>query len=96
MRLQRHDLHTLTGSYALDALQGEELGEFERHLNHCASCPAEVRGLRETAARLALATAERPPAAMRERVLSLAERTRQLPPLTDERPGRRIATRRPA
>lgn len=93
MRLQRHDLHTLTGSYALDALQGEELGEFERHLNHCPSCPAEVRGLRETAARLALATAEPPPAAMRERVLSLAERTRQLPPLTDERPARRVATR---
>ena len=93
MRLQRHDLHTLTGSYALDALQGEELGEFERHLNHCASCPAEVRGLRETAARLALATAERPPAAMRERVLSLAERTRQMPPITDERPARRVATR---
>ena len=92
MRLQRHDLHTLTGSYALDALQGEELGEFERHLNHCPSCPAEVRGLRETAARLALATAEPPPAAMRERVLSLAERTRQMPPLTDERPTRR-ATR---
>jgi hypothetical protein len=93
VRLQRHDLHTLTGSYALDALQGDELGEFERHLNHCSSCPAEVRGLRETAARLALATAERPPAAMRERVLSLAERTRQMPPLTDERPARRVATR---
>lgn len=89
MRLQRHELHTLTGSYALDAVQGEELAEFERHLSHCPSCPAEVRGLRETAARLALATAERPPAAMRGRVLALAERTRQLPPLTDERPARR-------
>ena len=73
MRLQRHDLHTLTGSYALDALQGEELAEFERHLNHCPSCTSEVRGLRATAARLALATAERPPATMRGRVLTMAE-----------------------
>ena len=93
MRFQRHDLHPLTGSYALDALRGEELAEFERHLNHCPSCRSEVRGLRETAARLALATAERPPAAMRGRVLTVAERTRQLPPLTDEPPARRGASR---
>ena len=94
MRFQRHDLHTLTGSYALDALEVEELGEFERHLNHCPSCLAEVRGLRETAARLALATAERPPAAMRGQVLAMAQQTRQLPPLTDERPARRAVSRR--
>ena len=93
MRLQRHDLHTLTGSYALDALQGEELDEFERHLNHCSSCATEIRGLRATAARLSMAAAERPPAAMRGRVLALAERTRQLPPLTDERPARRGTSR---
>ena len=93
MRLQRHDLHTLTGSYALDALQGAELDEFERHLNHCSSCATEIRGLRETAARLSMAAAERPPAAMRGRVLALAERTRQLPPLTDERPARRGTSR---
>ena len=93
MRLQRHELHTLTGSYALDAVQGEELAEFERHLSRCPSCTAEVRGLRETAARLALATAERPPAAMRGRVLALADRTRQLPPLTNERPARRGTSR---
>ncbi len=90
MRLQRHDLHTLTGSYALDALQGAELDEFERHLKHCSSCATEIRGLRETAARLSMAAAERPPAAMRGRMLALAERTRQLPPLTDERPARRV------
>ncbi len=94
MRFQRHDLHTLTGSYALDALEGEELGEFERHLDRCPSCLSEVRGLRETAARLAMATAERPPAAMREQVLALAERTRQLPPLTGETPARRAVSRR--
>jgi hypothetical protein len=93
VRLQRPDPHTLTGSYALDAVQGEELAEFARHLNHCPSCTSEVRGLRETAARLALATAERPPPTMRGRVLTMAERTRQLPPLTDERPARRGTSR---
>lgn len=87
MRLQHDELHTLTGSYAVDALPPDERGEFERHLAHCASCTAEVRGLRETAARLALTAAERPPAALRARVLAAAERTRQLPPLTDELTG---------
>jgi anti-sigma-K factor RskA len=61
VRLQHDDLHTLTGSYAVDALPAEEMDEFERHLTHCGSCTAEVRGLRETASRLALITAERPP-----------------------------------
>jgi hypothetical protein len=89
VRLHRHELHTLTGSYALDAVPGAESGEFQRHLRRCPSCAAEVRGLRETAARLALAAAKQPPAAMRERVLTAAERTRQLPPVTEERAVRR-------
>jgi anti-sigma-K factor RskA len=88
VRLQHDDLHTLTGSYAVDALPADELDEFERHLTHCGSCTAEVRGLRETASRLALVSAERPPAAMRDRVLTAAERTRQLPPVTENRPAR--------
>src|SRR5712691_62912 len=77
----RDDLHVLTGSYALDALTESEREDFERHLQHCASCQAEVRGLRETAARLAMAKAVRPPARMERRVLAATYRTRQLPPL---------------
>jgi anti-sigma-K factor RskA len=88
VRLQHDDLHTLTGSYAVDALPPDELDEFERHLTHCGSCASEVRGLRETAARLALAVAEQPPAQMRAQVLAAAGRTRQLPPITSERPSR--------
>jgi anti-sigma-K factor RskA len=88
VRLQHDDLHTLTGSYAVDALPPDELDEFERHLTHCGSCASEVRGLRETAARLALAVAEQPPAQMRAQVLAAAERTRQLPPITSQRPSR--------
>ena len=88
MRLQHDDLHTLTGSYAVDALPPDELDEFERHLTHCGSCASEVRGLRETAARLALAVAEPAPARMRAQVLAAAERTRQLPPITSQRASR--------
>src|SRR5207249_1272530 len=56
----RDDLHVLTGSYVLDAVSDTEREEFERHLQHCPTCDAEVRGLRETAARLALACAMTP------------------------------------
>ena len=57
MKLARDEMHVLTGSYALDALVPQETDAFERHLQHCGPCQAEIRGLRETAARLALAQA---------------------------------------
>jgi anti-sigma-K factor RskA len=78
--VQSHELHLLTGAYAVDALTGDELAEFERHLEQCASCAEEVRGLRETAARLALATAIEPPPWMRAQVLEATNQVRQLPP----------------
>ena len=78
----RDDLHVLTGSYVLDAISDGEREDFERHLQACPSCDAEVRGLRETAARLALARAVTPPARMEQRVLTATYQTRQLPPLT--------------
>jgi anti-sigma-K factor RskA len=86
VRLLRHDLHTLTGAYALDAIDGAERDRFEHHLNRCQLCSHEVRGLRETATRLAMAVALLPPPQLRERVLAAAARTRQLPPLTDVGP----------
>jgi anti-sigma factor RsiW len=73
------DLHVLTGSYVLDAISDAERKEFERHLKYCPACEAEVRGLRETAARLALARAVPPPARMEQRVLAATYRTRQVP-----------------
>lgn len=88
MRPQPHDLHLLTGSYALDTLPEDERAEFERHLARCPSCAEEVRGLRETAARLAMAPAVYPPRDMRERVLAAALDTRQLPPAGRGAPGR--------
>jgi hypothetical protein len=81
MALFSHDLHVLTGPYALDALdRGAEAERFARHLRRCQSCMAEVRGLREVATSLAFAASAEPPPALRERVLLLASQTRQVPP----------------
>jgi anti-sigma-K factor RskA len=100
MRPQRPELHLLTGAYAADALSGAELAQFEKHLDGCPSCAEEVRGLRETAARLGIATSIVPPPAMRQQVLQAANRTRQLPPsgrrlLAVGAPRRRARLRRP-
>ncbi|HTT51864.1 MAG TPA: anti-sigma factor [Streptosporangiaceae bacterium] len=91
MKLRRHELHELTGAYALDALPGPELDRFERHLGHCPPCGNEVRGFRETATQLAVAVAADPPATLKWRVLAAVRVTRQLPPEVagGRRPGRR-------
>ena len=91
MRLLRHDLHALTGAYALDALHGgAERERFARHLADCPSCASEVRGFREVATALAFAAALEPPPEMRAQVLAAVARTRQLPPeiKTHARPRR--------
>jgi anti-sigma-K factor RskA len=101
--VQSHDLHLLTGVYAVDALTGDELDEFEKHLEQCPTCAEEVRGLREAAARLGLATAIAPPPSMREQVLDATKRVRQLPPsggrlitaADGRRPRRRLIRRLP-
>jgi anti-sigma-K factor RskA len=81
VRFLRHDLHSLSGAYALDALEaGSELDRFTRHLSRCQSCASEVRGFREVATAMAFAAAAGPPAELRDRVLTAAARTRQLPP----------------
>ena len=93
MALFTHDLHVLTGVYALDALDGRELDRYERHLRRCQSCLSEVRGLREVATSLAVAASAEPPAGLRERVLLLASQTRQLPPELTRHARRRWSVR---
>jgi len=91
MRFLRHDLHSLSGAYALDAIEaGPERDRFTRHLSRCQSCASEVRGFREVGTALAFAAAAEPPAELRMRVLAAAARTRQLPPevSTHARPRR--------
>jgi anti-sigma factor RsiW len=90
VKVIRDDLHVLSGSYVLDSLSAPERDSFERHLQHCPLCQDEVRGLRETAARLGLAKTTEPPPQLRQRVLAAAYRTRQLPPSAGDRPGRRL------
>jgi Anti-sigma-K factor rskA len=81
MRLLRHDLHSLSGAYALDALEGgAEHDRFTRHMSRCQSCASEVRGFREVGTALAFAAATEPPPELRDRVLAAVAHTRQVPP----------------
>ncbi|HEY4453683.1 MAG TPA: anti-sigma factor [Pseudonocardiaceae bacterium] len=73
------DVHTLTGAYALDALDPDERAEFETHLAECSACTHEVAELRATAARLGAAVASTPPENLKGRVLLTIARTRQEP-----------------
>lgn len=80
------DTHTLSGAYALDALGPEERAEFRKHLAVCEACCAEVRELRSAAALMGQAEAERPPAALKSRLLAEVARTPQQPPLKRDEP----------
>jgi anti-sigma-K factor RskA len=91
VRLRRPDPHTLAGAYALDALTHPDRAAFERHLAGCEACRQEADGLRAAAARLGQAAAAPPPAGLREQVLAMAARTRQLPPPARQSAGRALA-----
>ena len=86
---------SLTGAYALDALDELERARVERHLAECDRCAAEARSFRETAALLAAAAATPPPPRLRARVLDEVNRTQQLPPVVAarRRPPRPGSTR---
>lgn len=78
-----HEIHALSGAYAVDALDDAEREQFEHHLAECAECRAEVAGLRDAASLLAETTTTAPPPALRERLLEEDIRTvRPLPPRT--------------
>ncbi|WP_200303635.1 anti-sigma factor [Streptomyces adelaidensis] len=74
---RREDLHSLAAPYALDALEPDERSRFEKHLERCDRCPAEVRALSEDAVRLAWSTAAQAPAALRDRVFAAVRNTPQ-------------------
>ncbi|MCD2462942.1 MULTISPECIES: anti-sigma factor domain-containing protein [unclassified Streptomyces] len=76
------DPHTMTGAYALDALDPEEHEAVRRHLAECPSCAQEVLEFSETAVRLGLAVAVTPTAALRTGVLERIATVRQEPPAT--------------
>jgi anti-sigma-K factor RskA len=78
-----HELSSLTGAYAVDALDEQERALFDAHLATCADCAAEVRSLRAAAAELSHATAAAPPAELRSDVLTSVNRHRPLAPITE-------------
>ena len=88
----RKEPHTLAGAYAMDAVEPGDRARFEHHLARCDACAQEVSELRETTARLAVASAVTPPAAMKQQVLAAARGTRQHGPVTAPKP--RLTTRR--
>jgi anti-sigma-K factor RskA len=81
VRLFSRRVHELAGAYALDALDDAELERFERHLRRCPACTEDVRRMASTATALAMAVAAEPPPGLRQRVLTAAATTQQLPPL---------------
>ncbi len=76
--------HTLTGAYAMDAVSDADRAAVDRHLTECGECRDEVRGLRETTARLAVAAALAPRAKLKASTIRAASQIRQLPPVLGE------------
>ncbi len=92
--MSAHEIHALSGAYAVDALEPDERAEFERHLAGCSVCQAEVASLREATALLAVDAETDPPAALRDRVLAGISTVRPLPPAAPVRARRLGRARR--
>lgn len=78
------DLHADVGSYVTDALEAEERGVFEAHLQGCEHCRREVAEFDETLVEFARVAATPPPTALRTAVLAGIREVRPLPPLGSE------------
>ena len=76
-----HDrLHESAGLYVLGALEPAERREFERHLETCAECTAEVRSLAGITAQLPLGVPlVDPPGSLRGRVMAVTGRSTAAP-----------------
>ena len=80
------DIHTLSGAYALDALDPAQAAAFERHLESCAECSAEIRSFNASVALMADDAVEAPPARLRGSILSAISDVRPLPPIVSDEP----------
>ena len=89
-----HEIHALSGAYAVHALDPAEKELFEQHLAACATCRAEVAGLREATASLAESVEADPPAALRDSVLAGIRTVRPLPPRPEPATVRALPLRR--
>jgi anti-sigma-K factor RskA len=75
-----HEIHALSGAYAVDALDPAEREQFEQHLASCAECRAEVASLREATTLLGGLDETEPPVSVRAGVLAGIATIRPLPP----------------
>lgn len=80
MKHHANDAHALAAAYALGALEDGERQAFEGHLRACEACRQEAAEFGATAARLAAAVAQPPPAAAKAQVMAAIDGVRQLPP----------------
>ena len=74
------EIHGAVGAYVMNALEGEELAEFETHLADCPTCQREVVEFRETATDLSLLSRTAPPPMLKESVMAAIAGVRVLPP----------------
>ncbi|MFJ9596738.1 anti-sigma factor domain-containing protein [Streptomyces virginiae] len=74
------DAHTLAAAYALGALENDERDAFDAHLHSCEACRQEATEFQATAARLAAAVSQPPPASTKTQVMAAIDGVRQLPP----------------
>jgi len=84
-----HEIHALSGAYAVDALDDLERARFEAHLAACAECQAEVASLQDAAAAFAEMTATAPSAGLRAQILNDIKTVRPLPPVVARLEARR-------
>ncbi|MBW3657356.1 MAG: anti-sigma factor [Actinobacteria bacterium] len=75
------DIHTLTGAYAVDALEEDERQLFELHIRECDACAQEIAEFHATAATMGAAAHEPPPASMKDAVLAEIDTVRQERPV---------------
>jgi anti-sigma-K factor RskA len=85
-----HEIHALSGAYAVDALDDLERARFEEHLAACAECRAEVASLQSATLLLSELSETAPPAELRAKILDDIKTVRPLPPVVA-----RIEARRP-
>jgi hypothetical protein len=74
------EIHGAVGSYVVNALDPDELEEFEAHLAVCPTCTREVQEFGETAAELSLLASATPPSTLRSSILAAISEVRPLPP----------------
>jgi anti-sigma-K factor RskA len=84
-----HEMHALSGAYAVDALDDLERARFEAHLSVCAECRTEVASLLDAATAFSSVTEVAPPEAMRASILADIKTIRPLPPVVGRTGARR-------